>query len=294
LKGDPGDTGDTGPEGPPGADGTPGGPPGPQGPSAYDVAVANGFVGTEAEWLTSLEGADGPSGPAGAVGPQGPEGAQGPVGPPGPAGPVGDDGPVGPAGPKGDPGDPGGPMGPAGPIGLTGPAGPAGPAGNAVAEYGQLSSADPNKFFAMNGTVGGIINHVFRTGGGLDTDRAYKVITINTVMYIQDSFMPPGSAWFKIATVPTAFRPNNTILWQLPLKVENTVPSEYVNSVGTSFAGVVNYVTALARVKPNGDLEAYLSVGTWGNFGGAGSYVLIPLHVTYFYIPNGPFPSHPS
>lgn len=37
------------------------------GPSAYDVAVSNGFVGTEAEWLASLRGpvstVPGPSGP---------------------------------------------------------------------------------------------------------------------------------------------------------------------------------------------------------------------------------------
>ncbi|MFI8608503.1 hypothetical protein ACIGFL_09280 [Pseudomonas sp. NPDC077649] len=32
---------------------------GPAGDSAYQVAVANGFVGTEAEWLASLDGADG-------------------------------------------------------------------------------------------------------------------------------------------------------------------------------------------------------------------------------------------
>jgi hypothetical protein len=31
---------------------------GAEGPSAYDVAVANGFTGTEAEWLASLAGAD--------------------------------------------------------------------------------------------------------------------------------------------------------------------------------------------------------------------------------------------
>lgn len=30
--------------------------PGPPGLSAYQVAVLNGFVGTEAEWLASLEG----------------------------------------------------------------------------------------------------------------------------------------------------------------------------------------------------------------------------------------------
>jgi hypothetical protein len=37
----------------------PEGPAGPEGPSAYEVAVANGFVGTEAEWLASLEGEPG-------------------------------------------------------------------------------------------------------------------------------------------------------------------------------------------------------------------------------------------
>lgn len=41
--------------------GQPGGAGGP-GPSAYEVAVANGFVGTEAEWLTSLKGDPGESG----------------------------------------------------------------------------------------------------------------------------------------------------------------------------------------------------------------------------------------
>ncbi|MEE1261480.1 hypothetical protein [Ruminococcus sp.] len=42
------------------------------GKSAYEVAVDNGFVGTEAQWLASLQGAQGP---AGASGPQGPAGA---------------------------------------------------------------------------------------------------------------------------------------------------------------------------------------------------------------------------
>lgn len=32
------------------------------GKSAYAIAVDNGFVGTEAQWLASLVGADGPSG----------------------------------------------------------------------------------------------------------------------------------------------------------------------------------------------------------------------------------------
>lgn len=46
---------EAGPRGPAGADGVPGA----DGLSAYEVAVANGFVGTEAEWLLSLQGESG-------------------------------------------------------------------------------------------------------------------------------------------------------------------------------------------------------------------------------------------
>lgn len=53
---------------------------GADGKSAYQVAVDNGFSGTETEWLASLkgaEGAQGPQGPAGDTGPRGPAGADG-------------------------------------------------------------------------------------------------------------------------------------------------------------------------------------------------------------------------
>lgn len=56
-----------GPEGPAG----PAGAQGADGASAYEVAVANGFVGTEAAWLASLEGPEGPTGPQGEQGPPG-------------------------------------------------------------------------------------------------------------------------------------------------------------------------------------------------------------------------------
>lgn len=46
---------------------------GADGASAFDVAVNNGFIGTEAEWLTSLVGDDGPQGPAGSAGAAGAE-----------------------------------------------------------------------------------------------------------------------------------------------------------------------------------------------------------------------------
>jgi hypothetical protein len=57
----------------PGPSGPASSTPGPAGPSAYDIAVANGFVGTEAEWLASLEGEPGDPGAASTVpGPAGP------------------------------------------------------------------------------------------------------------------------------------------------------------------------------------------------------------------------------
>ena len=51
-QGPKGDSGERGIQGPAGTDGT-------DGKSAYEIAVANGFVGTESEWLASLKGAPG-------------------------------------------------------------------------------------------------------------------------------------------------------------------------------------------------------------------------------------------
>jgi hypothetical protein len=131
------------------------GPPGPPGASPYDVAVTNGFTGTEAEWLEYLrqgprgdKGDPGPTGSAGADAYQlavaegftgtetewleslrGAPGVQGMAGVAGPQGPQGDPG-VGVAGPEGPRGDPGqsitGPKGDPGERGEPGAVGPAG------------------------------------------------------------------------------------------------------------------------------------------------------------------------
>ena len=61
----------------------------PAGESAYQVAVDNGFVGTEAQWLASLVGDAGPKGDTGADGPPGSTGPAGAQGDPGPAGATG-------------------------------------------------------------------------------------------------------------------------------------------------------------------------------------------------------------
>lgn len=64
IPGQTGLTGPMGPAGPAGAAGTNGS----DGKSAYEVALENGFVGTEQQWLDSLVGPQGPQGPAGSGG----------------------------------------------------------------------------------------------------------------------------------------------------------------------------------------------------------------------------------
>ena len=61
--------------------------------SAYELALQNGFVGTEEEWLASLHGKDGTVGfeeltPEQIEMLRGPQGPIGPEGPRGPAGPT--------------------------------------------------------------------------------------------------------------------------------------------------------------------------------------------------------------
>ena len=65
-----------GPAGEPGQAGVKGDP-GVNGASAYQVAVANGFSGTEAQWLASLTGPAGEPGQVGATGPAGSDAPRG-------------------------------------------------------------------------------------------------------------------------------------------------------------------------------------------------------------------------
>ena len=74
VRGPQGPQGETGPQGADGFIGV-------DGQSAYEVAVENGFVGTEEEWLEYLrqgpKGDKGDTGDTGATGPQGPQGVPG-------------------------------------------------------------------------------------------------------------------------------------------------------------------------------------------------------------------------
>ena len=85
LRGKDGAVGPQGEQGPPGANGQPGrdgmnGSDGINGKSAFEIAVENGFIGTETDWLESLKGKDGADGRDGADGAVGSQGEQGPPG----------------------------------------------------------------------------------------------------------------------------------------------------------------------------------------------------------------------
>lgn len=110
--------GEGGSGGTPGADGA-------DGLSAYEVAVANGFVGSEAEWLASLKGEQGLPGKDGADGKNGIDGARGEQGLPGKDGLPGAQGAPGKDGAPGEDGAPGqdGARGPQGEPGERGPQG---------------------------------------------------------------------------------------------------------------------------------------------------------------------------
>ena len=91
LKGDTGATGATGTAGTNGTNGV-------NGKSAYEIAVENGYTGTEAQWLQSLVGATGATGAKGDTGAQGIQGEKGNTGATGSKGDTGE---------KGDKGDTG-------------------------------------------------------------------------------------------------------------------------------------------------------------------------------------------
>lgn len=119
-QGIPGIQGDVGARGLPGFPGQDGvGVVGPDGRTAFELARAAGFKGTESAWLKSLKGDQGERGPRGL---RGERGERGDLGPRGDKGEIGHRGPAGGEGRFGS-------AGPAGAAGAPGPAGPAGPAG---------------------------------------------------------------------------------------------------------------------------------------------------------------------
>lgn len=163
---------------------------GPAGKSAYEVAVDNGFVGSEQEWLASLVGPEGPHGQRGQTGPAGVtsatvsvgpntgtpsasisvvngllslilDGLKGNTGEQGPVGPEGPTGPVGPQGVKGDKGDKGnqGDKGEKGDRGAQGQIGPAGVT-SAVVQVNNTSGTPSATANVSNGVLTIVIDGI--------------------------------------------------------------------------------------------------------------------------------------
>ena len=149
-KGDKGDTGEQGPQGIQGEQGPKGdkGDKGTDGKSAYQIAVDNGYVGTESTWVTSLKGDKGD---------------------PGSQGPKGDKGDPGLQGPKGDKGDPGDiPMDKINEV-----------IDQAIAD-GKITNYDDTE---VRGLIENVSNKLLSTGNGdkfLSDDGTYKLISIIT------------------------------------------------------------------------------------------------------------------
>lgn len=128
---------------------TGGGGAGADGESAYEIAVDNGFEGTEEEWLASLvgpAGADGATGPPGADGADGADGATGATGATGPTGPKGDTGDTGATGATG-------PQGPQGDPGADGADGAPGPADLSTFDTDDLAEGSTHKYYPGNASV---------------------------------------------------------------------------------------------------------------------------------------------
>lgn len=125
------------------------------GASAYDIAVENGFEGSEKEWLASLKGEKGETGETGAQGPQGVQGLQGTQGP---QGPKGDAGATGSKGDKGDKGDTGpqGPQGETGEKGDKGDKGDTGATGPQGVQGIQGIQGEPGKAFSIYKTYASV------------------------------------------------------------------------------------------------------------------------------------------
>lgn len=156
--------------------------------SAYAIAVAAGFKGSEEEWLKSLVGPQGPKGETGATGPKGDTGATGPQGPrgekgekgdTGSQGPKGETGPQGPQGLKGDTGDTGlqgpkgdtGPQGPQGIQGLKGDKGDTGESVSRIEKTGGNSSPGSTDTYTVYDTAEKAIG-TFSVYNGEDGDGA--------------------------------------------------------------------------------------------------------------------------
>jgi len=206
--------GPIGPQGPVGNTG-PAGPEGPEGLSAYEVALAQGFVGTEDDWIASLQGEDGVPGA---------DGAQGPIGPAGPAGPAGPEGPEGPQGPQG-------------PTGATGAAGTSATVGVGTTTTG---AAGTNASVTNSGTTSAaVFNFTIPRGDTGNTGPAGLVWrnawAAGTAYAVNDAVTYNGSSYRRKVAGTTATAPNaDATNWELLASKGDTGATGATGSAGAA------------------------------------------------------------
>lgn len=257
------------------------GPAGDAGESAYQTALRlNPAIGTESEWLQSLQGPEGPQGPVGPTGPIGPAGPQGltgaagPTGDIGPMGPAGPEGPAGPQGPEGaastvpGPQGPEGPQGPAGPEGaastVPGPEGPAGPQG----PVGPQGPAGPQGIPGADGNT--ILNGIGAPDPGIGVEGDYYIDNATVELYgpktsgawgLPTSLIGGGGAGGETLgseLIPAFDDPG----WL----TAGPTPSPTFDSTGITFSGTPNLAAArwvTTAINPNTEYEVNFTIANW-------------------------------
>ena len=291
LPGIQGVAGPIGPVGPIGAQGLPG-TNGTNGSSAYQVALTNGFVGSESQWLASLAGATGATGAAGTngtngssafqvavtngfvgteaqwlaslVGTQGPAGATGLTGPQGIAGTNGSDATVT-IGAINSTSDPKGATITAGELKLA----PADASNGGIVTTGTQTFGGSKIFSSdilVNGiTVGNGAGNEFNTKLNVLGSASFRTNVTNSGL-IFDGYSPSGSLEVsRIYTDATSGTPSDFVLGTYPNAHSNQLYLKQSNGfVGiktanpTTALDVNGTVTATSFIKRNGLSTEYL------------------------------------
>jgi hypothetical protein len=225
-----------------------GGAPGNDGDSAYEIALANGFAGTQQQWLNSLVGASGTNGTNGT------NGADSTVpGPTGPAGATGATGPAGPAGADSTVPGPQGSQGPSGVISVTSPITNSGTSTSAnigidLSSYYTSSQVD-TAIAAVVDAAPGTLNTLNELAAAINDDASYAA-TITTAL---------GNKQDKISGVSdTEIGYLDGVTSAIQTQINSKAPTESPTFTGT-VSGVTKAHVGLGNVDNTSDANKPVS-----------------------------------
>jgi hypothetical protein len=118
---------------------------------------------------------------------------------------------------------------------------------------------------------GTTINNVAYT-----TDGTTKMVTADANFYIAETGWTDDT-WITIGTIPTDYRPKKTINWNATFIVSG---AEYERSDNTDFTGACS-ITGQMRVKDDGTVEIFATMGTNSISAGGTDYIIVPFQVSY-------------